>query len=276
MTDQPNGDLEHSSVTENLALAAADAKIFGWSSIFQEDDDTDEDASQEPAALPPLVATTVRIRGENFRILQATTGFGSSGKDTTGHVLWGAACCLADHLASLGGAFKGKTVVELGCGLAALPSQLVAKLGDPEKVIATDVSRSSLEGVGRHVTENNIRPNVMEARQLDWDDNAGLQSLNSSVDILLAADVIYGVDAVPALVRTIHCLLAKEAGILYLTTRDGRRGIPEFQTCMKDSGLEFIQTQTWRTVPATIESNEEGTKSRWQGSHTLYIIYQHK
>lgn len=97
-------------------------------------------------------------------------------------VLWPAARALGEHLARMGGWLKGKTVLELGCGLA-LPSLVSAKLG--AQVTATDFHPD----VGPFLTKNLVLNGLsLDYRELDWKkENTGL----GTYDFVIGSDILY-------------------------------------------------------------------------------------
>ena len=359
----------------NVLLVQNETKqLSGWNTIFHQDEDDDEDEGENnqeehEVHLPPLYKSklTIHVKREeeeeeeeeedakkkklyyhkdySLVLWQAETGFGSTGEDTTGHVLWGASCCLAHYLLqqqqqephSIQHLIQNKTVMELGCGSCAVPSLVVSLYLNAKSVIATDVSQSSLDCVQRQVVENtsthillndddhdknnnNKKKTMMNLTiaSLDWeqqddDDNSNKNNNhhhecvdqkenNNKVDILLAADVIYGVAMVPALVSTIQRYMHSQS-ILLIATRDGRRGISEFQMLIQQQQhkqqfhLKCIHQVTYDQVPCTMsrrrmedhhEDHHEdphyydcpdiATERRWQGGrHTIYqYIVPHK
>ena len=158
----------------------------GWNNIFAEDE-SDEDVSGMDNTLPTLFPSTLMIprafqenpdRRVELIISQSEKGFGHTGEDTTGHVLWGAACCLAhyllaDHTDKNGRVLsvKDHTVLELGCGSCCVPSLVVSRYMAPRCVYATDMSQSSLKIARLQAAQNPVSPPAMDTlriESLDW------------------------------------------------------------------------------------------------------------
>ncbi len=95
--------------------------------------------------------------------------------------LWPSGVALARHVATLD--LAGKTVLELGCGLA-LPS-LAASLGGAS-VVATDWTPAALALLERNAQANAV---VVETALLRWDSPGPLA--DRCFDYVLAADVLY-------------------------------------------------------------------------------------
>jgi predicted nicotinamide N-methyase len=102
-------------------------------------------------------------------------------------VLWRSGVALARELE--GEALAGRRVMELGCGLG-VPSIAAARAG--ASVLATDVRPEALALVRRNAKQNGVR---IETTTYDW----GATGRLASVDLVLAADVLYERSAVAPL-----------------------------------------------------------------------------
>ena len=96
--------------------------------------------------------------------------------------LWPSAVGLSEYLVSNGDILKGKTTLEIGCGLG-LPSLVAAALG--ADVTATDYLQDAVDFARRNAERNEIKNIRFET--LDWRNTQGLEAF----DILLASDVVY-------------------------------------------------------------------------------------
>ena len=105
-------------------------------------------------------------------------------------VLWRSGVALAREVAAA--SVAGKRVVELGCGLG-VPSLAAARGG--ASVLATDSAPEALELVERSARANGLRVDTARA---DWSAPDGLVA-RGPFDLVLAADVLYEEEAVPAL-----------------------------------------------------------------------------
>jgi len=94
--------------------------------------------------------------------------------------LWPSGVALAQHVAALD--LEGKTVLELGCGLA-LPSFAAAIAG--ADVLATDWAPEAIELVAVNAAANGLR---VACAVLDW---TSQQLSDERFDVVVAADVLY-------------------------------------------------------------------------------------
>jgi len=236
--------------------------------------------------------------------------------DETARVLWGASVALTQYL--LHGfptheeqeqpppqpqqhPFYHKTVLELGAGSQALPSFVCACCvgGPPHRVIATDAIAATLEQVRYHVGLNPHQPptTFLETYPLDWTNTSQLdtllheQELEQTVDVLLAADVLYGTELVPALVTVMERLLSYERDSrILIATREGRDGIAEFRDRMTTNttiaaAFDEIRVETFDAsflppLPDELQKTEDATatailRQRYYGNFTIYT-YQRK
>ena len=215
----------------------------------------------------------------------------------------------------------GRTVLELGCGIA-LPSLVACRLGST-RVIASDFREATLAHVLYQAGQNNCRSAYFEVASLDWEshlidhrkdtmqsfstesDRSTLSTITSGdtineneatgfeVDVIVAADVIYGLSLVPAIVATIDAHLRKLDNNItddassppsvpppqvVVATRDGRRGITEFRKLITSPPYNFVEVfaQSYDnqhdapTIPMNLQQDELSS-SRWNGNHSIYI-----
>lgn len=182
-------------------------KLFGEEEEDEEETDV-EDGSRSHA---------VDIDGFVVEVIQAKTAFDGTGSDRSGGVLW-----LAGYeLARVVGGLEGR-VLELGCGLA-LPSLSAARTA---KVLATDASEANLRRARRVAEANGI--GGLEFKRLVWPDDLGQR-----FDYVIAADCIYGRDAVEDLAEVIEKHVEPKAGKAVVALRIGRLGVCEFRDEMK-------------------------------------------
>ena len=239
-------------------------------------------------------------------------------QDETARVLWGASVALTQYL--LHGLFPipeeerpppphqpqhpfyQKTVLELGAGSQALPSLVCACCvgGPPHRVIATDAIAATLEQIRYHVGLNS-RPQqpppptttFLETYPLDWTKTSQLdtllheQELAHTVDIILAADVLYGTDLVPALVTVIDRLVSYDRDSrVILATREGRDGIAEFRDRMTNTTIaavfdelrvDTLDAAFLPPLPDELQRTEDARmiRNRYYGNFTIYT-YQRK
>ena len=99
-------------------------------------------------------------------------------------VVWPAARALASELARRGDALAGRSVLEVGCGLA-LPSLVAAKLG--ARVTATDLHPDVPGFLARNLARNGLAPGAVEYREHDW----RAAALEQRFELVVASDVLY-------------------------------------------------------------------------------------
>jgi predicted nicotinamide N-methyase len=117
--------------------------------------------------------------------------------------LWPAGLALGKLLLMQPALVRGKTVLELGCGLG--PGALCAAVAGAREVVATDIEPKALEFVKQSAADNGMSQ-VCGACVLDWNGRVPA-TLGGPFDVVLAGDVIYQDEHAPALGR----LLASSA-----------------------------------------------------------------
>ena len=131
-------------------------------------------------------------------------------------VVWPAARAVSEHLARMGTWLEGKTVLELGCGLA-LPSLVAAKLG--AKVIATDFHPDVPKFLKRNLELNGLTAANIEYRNYDWRKESGL----GTFDFVVGSDILYEASHPKDVARSLaeHCkrgshIILGDPGRVYL------------------------------------------------------------
>jgi len=99
-------------------------------------------------------------------------------------VVWPAARALASELARRGAELAGKSVLELGCGLA-LPALVAAKCG--ARVTATDLHPDVPVFLARNLELNDLAPDALEYREHDW----RAACLERRFDLVVGSDILY-------------------------------------------------------------------------------------
>ncbi len=138
-------------------------------------------------------------------------------------------------------AVRGRSVLELGCGLG-LPSLAAARAG--ARVLATDRS----PGAAAYVAATAVREGIdLRSASCAWD-GAGSLVAQGPWDLVLAADVVYGQEALTVLAGLLPRLTG-DHGEVWLA--DPRRPLtPEFLTDAR---------RRWREVQ-TLDSAEPGVR----------------
>ena len=174
----------------------------------------------------------------SISIDQGVAGFGQ-----TGQVVWNAGALLAEHMATRlpEGFFKGKHVLELGCGTG-LPGIVAARLG-ASRLVLTDgtpevIARAELNAAA------NLKgmPVAVSSQQLLWGEVTG-KDLAGKFDVLIASDVLYQSSGWRPLAQTVGELLAPN-GVL-LVAEAGHQTSPAdatlggFRVVAEGCGLAF-------------------------------------
>lgn len=156
-------------------------------------------------AVDQLCANVPTEAGAEARTLELSPYYG---------VPWASGLALAQHLAKMGGFLKGKTVLELGCGLA-LPSIVAAKLG--ARVTAIDFHPDVPKLLETNCTQNGVQ---VEFALKDW--RSGGMDLGS-FDFVIGSDILYESSHPDSIARevTAHChreshILLADPGRAYL------------------------------------------------------------
>jgi len=137
-----------------------------------------------------LVAQTIDLPGGQIELLQPREGAEIPDDHEVAwaplapywSVLWRSGVALAREVAGL--QLRGRTIVELGCGLGT-PSLAAARRG--AVVLATDRDPAALELLERNAKLNGVQ---VETARLEWSD-AEVLIARAPFDLVLAADVLY-------------------------------------------------------------------------------------
>lgn len=162
------------------------------------------------ASVDEALDDLVRLEGDlgADQLLRMTPYFGT---------LWPSARALTRWLDAHEGWLAGRSVLELGCGLA-VPAILAARHG--ARVVATDRHADVAPLLARNTELSGV---AIAYRSLDWTDLAQVERLAAElgrVDLVLASDVLYEADVVDALVPTLAALCAP--GTRVVLTDPGR------------------------------------------------------
>eukprot|EP01060_Flectonema_neradi_P014334 TRINITY_DN21027_c0_g1_i1.p1 TRINITY_DN21027_c0_g1~~TRINITY_DN21027_c0_g1_i1.p1 ORF type:complete len:241 (+),score=52.40 TRINITY_DN21027_c0_g1_i1:49-723(+) len=139
--------------------------------------------------------------------------------------VWESSMLMAEWIIQNPDFVKGKTVMELGCGLG-LPS-IAAALSGAKSVLATDMSQKAISELEQAAAYNATKYPALRTISggiLDWCEAD--KSPFPKVDVIIAADVNYNRAFVKPLTNAI--LRHRTASTpLYLATRLGRVSLPE-------------------------------------------------
>ena len=152
--------------------------------------------------------------------------------------VWPSAIALSKHLISKKTFLQGKSVLEIGCGLA-IPGIVAAKLG--AKVVISDYQQDALD-LAKHnwMLNHSQEPDCL---QLDWRD----PHPEMAADILLASDVAYEKRSFEPLIAAFSTLV-KPGGTIFISEpgRDFAREFLEKLSAQEYEKKETIIPVTWR------------------------------
>ena len=186
---------------------------------------------------------------KNGRTMVITQAFGAArgsakddadAGDRTGTYAWPGGVALARYLVGAPATVRGRRVLELGCGTGA--AGIMAKWLGARKVLLTDGSPAVLKN-----TEINVKRNARggtAVSRLRWgygDDIA--RAGRKQWDLVIAAEVGYQRETLPALLDTIAALLADDGrALLQLTPElaDNGRGLEGVKEFINKSSLVLL------------------------------------
>jgi len=144
----------------------------------------------------------------------------------TGLMCWEGSRALAEHLHAQPQLARGVRVLELGAGVCGLPSLAAAACG-AASVRATDGHALVLRLLRENVAVNATEHARVDVRQLRWGHSEDLEAAQAEAcDLLLAADVVYAREALPALFASAKAMLRAEGTLLLCHVAD-RGGVME-------------------------------------------------
>ena len=181
----------------------------------------------------------------------------------TGSALWDAGLALAAHLE---GALRDRTslsVLEIGAGVGAAGLALTAGGHD---VLLTDFAPEVLG-----LLEANVRRNRLQRRaavqKLDWNEPPPLAVARRSWDMIVAADILYGLPSFAPLHRLLEHLCARPETRVIIACGNRQRGSREDLTFFRE-----LEQRGTLSVVETAEVSGAGV-GRWGGGvvevHTL-------
>jgi predicted nicotinamide N-methyase len=164
-------------------------------------------------------------------------------------VVWPAARALAEHLARMGTWLSGKSVIEVGCGLA-LPSLAAAKLG--ARVVATDFHPDVPKFLKRNIELNALTSTNLEYRNMDW------RKPDSSLghfDFVVGSDILYEAQHPQAVARSLAAYCHRESHIVL--TDPGRVYL---QSCIDELGKLGFRYDTFIKKVADTHTDRAGDR----------------
>jgi len=158
----------------------------------------------------------------------------------TGMSLWSCGLLLGECLWQGLVAVRGRSVLELGCGCAAVPSLVAGHLG-ATSVLATDLVAEVLA-----TAEENALGHGVSVRRLDWSRSHRTDEASEAVrgneeaigraEVVLWSDAVYTEAGGPLLARACLAHLAKDGVVVAVVPGEDRPGMPEFEHAMLGGG----------------------------------------
>jgi len=201
----------------------------------------------------------------------------------TGGRVWHCSVILARWLHSMGESLlRGRRVLELGAGLGA--PGLVAGLFADEVVLTDfgDVVHNLQYNVDLNTPSIHTKSQAsIRAMELDW--NRCDEYEEPPADVVVAAEVVYSVEMVPALVATLLRVL-HPGGVCYLLQDASRTGFEEFKQSLTARGmvikvLPIPPALSTRQAPGKSEDDNRGSDDEQDiamddDNYVLHMIQQ--
>eukprot|EP00418_Pyrodinium_bahamense_P001961 CAMPEP_0179022988 /NCGR_PEP_ID=MMETSP0796-20121207/6698_1 /TAXON_ID=73915 /ORGANISM="Pyrodinium bahamense, Strain pbaha01" /LENGTH=306 /DNA_ID=CAMNT_0020718885 /DNA_START=103 /DNA_END=1023 /DNA_ORIENTATION=+ len=169
------------------------------------------------------------------RAADASIAFAMKGApEETGLAVWPAAAFLGQFLVNCPSFVRGKSVVELGCGVG-VPGICAAVAGARE-VLFTDLDVEALNLARRNVADSGITCPVSFA-EVDWSAEETWPKPLPPCDVIIAADILFFQDVHKDLIRFCDALLPDDGRALICDPRK-RLMRPGFMEKCQDADLE--------------------------------------
>jgi SAM-dependent methyltransferase len=190
---------------------------------------------------------TMKSSGDIITVFQGANSAGGSVAGRTGVAVWNSGVLLTrllDKINSIDESiFKGKTVLELGCG-AGLASIALAKF-DAASVLATDANEEVLKLAQQNLELNNVT-NVAKTVALRWG-MLDASEYDSVADIVIGSDLTYNSGSWLSLAETMATVLKQDGIVLYLTLGhsgfNAQAELQGFLQVAENAGLQVIQEE---------------------------------
>jgi ribosomal protein L11 methylase PrmA len=189
----------------------------------------------------------MKSSGDIITVFQGANSAGGSVAGRTGVAVWNSGILLTrllDKINSIDESiFKGKTVLELGCG-AGLASIALAKF-DAASVLATDANEEVLKLAQQNLELNNVT-NVAKTVALRWG-MLDASEYDSVADIVIGSDLTYNSGSWLSLAETMATVLKQDGIVLYLTLGhsgfNAQAELQGFLQVAENAGLQVIQEE---------------------------------
>jgi predicted nicotinamide N-methyase len=224
-------------------------------------------------------------------ITNADNPFGEkSDDDTTGLGIWCASLVMARWMASksiLGRFDHNVKLLELGAGCG-VPGLTAALYSNAETIYMTDLNPITVRNLQYNVdlnsnrsctSSNSVRGEWHErvkVLKMDWGDESTWPT--EKIDVILGSDLIYQKSIVPLLKKVVNGLVNDDGYFLYVCPTDGRDGLKEFITSMKQDGFkcvsEEIAPDLYRSNPLKSGDADDAFLHFYELPVTEYKLYE--
>ena len=164
--------------------------------------------------------------------------------DRTGTYGWPGGDSLAYYLARHPEIVKKKRILELGCGTGAVG--IVCSWLGATKVLLTDGSPIVLETTSRNLKANRASRASLQRLRWGYDDDL-TKAQPGSWDLVVAAEVAYQRETLPAFLATVASLLKEDGLALVVMTpelADNGRGLDGVEKLMRSApGLDLVSVE---------------------------------
>lgn len=175
--------------------------------------------------------------------IEAMMGF-----NNTGNVcVWPSEEVLAYYVMKNATDFDGKTVCELGAGMAGLAGFAVAMCSDAQEVLLTDGNEDSVANLNAcaHVNSGLTGRTKLDVASLVWDRSDSYDTLSGHFDMIICADCLFFTDVHIDLAHVLTTLL-KPDGVAIIVGPSRSGTLEQFSTQFKD---ELCISQTYSIDP---------------------------
>lgn len=170
---------------------------------------------------------------------------------TTGLCTWQASIALTNWFLQSNNQIliEGKTILEIGAGTGLCGLSLV-KFGNPNKVILTDGSPSVMKNLKLNIKINFENQEKIEDKLLPWEN---IQTIEvESVDLIVAADVVYDISVFEDLTNTIIAIFKASGNKCELFLASTIRNESTYEKFKK-----YLQNYGFVVEVCSIEKNEK-------------------
>lgn len=167
--------------------------------------------------------------------------------DLTGQIIWPGCKMFLTYIDSHLDLFKGKTIVELGSGIA-ICTLFLTKFGNPQLAIATDGNKLVVDLMKSNAELSNCQ-NV-ECDILYWGSDSAkeFREKHGKFDIVMGSEIVYNEACVDPLVITLNELLAENGRFIVGHIFRYNRVTRYFMQKVDENGFELEKEIKWDDI----------------------------